>query len=102
VRKWNVRLGNLYASPSPSRDSQSAGTRVTLLPMSVHEILAEIPNLGSQDCARIKFAIEKRFQQQPPSLADLLDPILDDPSTDPIGLPTDLSSNPEHMKGYGK
>jgi hypothetical protein len=70
--------------------------------MSVHEILAEIPNLGSQDCARIKLAIEKRFQQQPPSLADLLDPILDDPRTDPVGLPPDLSSNPVHMRGYGK
>jgi len=71
-------------------------------PMSVREILAEIPNLESRDCSRIKLAIEKRFQQQPPSLADLLDPILDDPGADPVGLPPDLSSNPEHMRGYGK
>ncbi len=70
--------------------------------MSVHEILAEIPNLESRDCARIKLAIEKRFQQQPPSLADLLDPILDDPATDPIDLPPDLSTNPDHLKGYGR
>ena len=62
--------------------------------MSVHELLAEIPNFGSQDCARIKLAVEKRFQQQPPSLADLL---LDDPSTDPVGFPSDLSSNPDYM-----
>ncbi|MGA3172051.1 MAG: hypothetical protein ABSE62_13670 [Chthoniobacteraceae bacterium] len=70
--------------------------------MSVHEILAEIPNLETRDCARIKLAIEKRFQQQPPSLADLLDPILDDPNTETADLPSDLSSNPEYLKGYGK
>jgi len=70
--------------------------------MSVHEILAEIPNLETRDCARIKLAIEKRFQQQPPSLADLLDPVLDDAGTDPAGLPTDLSSNPGYLRGYGK
>lgn len=70
--------------------------------MSVHDILAEIPNLGTRDCARIKLAIERRFEQQPPSLADLLDPILDDPGTDPASLPPDLSSNPEYMRGYGK
>lgn len=70
--------------------------------MSVHEILAEIPNLETRDCARIKLAIERRFQRQPPSLADLLDPILDDPKTETTNLPSDLSSNPEHLKGYGK
>ena len=69
--------------------------------MSVHEILAEIPNLEARDCARIKLAIEKRFQQEPPSLADLLDPILDDPGTETADLPPDLSSNPDYMKGYG-
>jgi hypothetical protein len=70
--------------------------------MSVREILAEIPNLGTRDCARIKLAIEKRFRQQPPSLADLIDPILDDPATDTAELPPDLSSNPTHLQGYGK
>jgi hypothetical protein len=69
--------------------------------MSVHDILAELLNLVTRDCARIKLAIEKRFQQQLPSLADLLDPVLDDPSTEPAGLPSDLSSNPDQMKGYG-
>lgn len=68
----------------------------------MHEILAEIQNLETRDCARIKLAIEKRFEQQPPSLADLLDPILDDPSTETDDLPTDLSSNPDYMKAYGK
>jgi hypothetical protein len=70
--------------------------------MSVHEILAEIPNLEPRDCARIKLAIEKRLQRTPPSLADLLDPILDNPATETSDLPRDLSSNPEHMRGYGK
>jgi hypothetical protein len=70
--------------------------------MSVHEILAEIPNLDTRDCARIKLAIEKRFQQQSPSLADLLDPILDDPNTETPDLPADLSTNPDHLRGYGK
>jgi hypothetical protein len=70
--------------------------------MSVHEILAEIPNLEPRDCARIKLAIEKRFQQRPPSLADLLDPILDDPGTQTVELPRDLSSNSDHLRGYGK
>ncbi len=80
---------------------ESTDSQAIIHAMSVHDILAELPNLGTRGCALIKLAIEKRFQQQPPSLADLLDPILDDPSTEPVGLPEDLSSNPDHMKGDG-
>jgi hypothetical protein len=65
--------------------------------MSLQEILAEIPKLSEQEIQLLGKAIEQRSAKAP-TIFELGGELLDGVE----GLPSDLSTNPKYLAGFGQ
>jgi hypothetical protein len=70
--------------------------------MSFQEILATVDSLKPSELVALDRKIRARLGKERFTVGELLEGVLSDESTAPIELPSDLSSNPKYMEGYGE
>jgi hypothetical protein len=75
---------------------------VSFCPMSFQEILATVDSLKPSELVALDRKIRARLGKERFTVGELLEGVLSDESTAPIELPSDLSSNPKYMEGYGE
>jgi hypothetical protein len=70
--------------------------------MSFQEILATVDSLKPSELVALDRKIQARLRKERFTVGELLEVVLSDESTTPVDLPSDLSSNPKYMEGYGE